>query len=48
MFETLDKLCEWAEDNATTFGSAHASKDQWKAMLYDGFVKHQEGNMIFN
>lgn len=47
VFKTLDALCEWCEDNATTFGSARATKEQWKWMLSDGFVCHKEGNAIF-
>ena len=47
VFETLDELCEWCEDNATTFGDKKASKEEWKQMLSDGFVYHQEGNLIF-
>ena len=47
VFETLDALCEWCEDNATTFGSSKTSKENWKKMLDDGFVSHQDGNMIF-
>lgn len=47
VFETLEKLCEWAEINATTFASYKATKEEWFKMLSDGFVSHQEGNMIF-
>lgn len=47
VFKTLDELCEWAEDNATTFGSSKTTKEEWKKMLDDGFVYHQEGNAIF-
>lgn len=47
VFETLEALCEWCADNATTFASFKASKDEWMKMLDDGFVSHQEGNMIF-
>ncbi|MBP4137437.1 hypothetical protein [Flavobacterium geliluteum] len=46
VFKTLDELCEWCGDNATTFGSSKATKEQWKSMLKD-FVHHQSGNMIF-
>ena len=47
VFETLDALCEWCEDNATTYGSSKASKEQWKQMLTDGFVYHQENGVIY-
>jgi hypothetical protein len=47
VFETLDALCEWCEENATTFGSAKASAVEWCKMLDDGFVCHREGNMVF-
>lgn len=47
VFATLDELCTWAEENATTFASFRATKEQWKQMLSDGFVCHQEGNAIF-
>ena len=30
VFETLDKLCEWCEVNATTFGKFKATKEEWK------------------
>lgn len=33
VFETLDELCEWCENNATTFASCKASKDEWMQML---------------
>ena len=47
VFQTLDELCEWCETGATTFGSSRATKEEWKQMLSDGFVFHQEGNVIF-
>jgi len=37
----------WCADNATTFGSARASVDEWRSMLDAGFVHHTVGNMIF-
>ena len=46
VFETLDKLCEWCEVNATTFGKFKATKEEWKEMLQDGLVYHKEGNAI--
>lgn len=47
VFETLDALCAWCENNATTFGSCKATKEQWKQMLTDGFVYHEENGAIF-
>lgn len=47
VFETLDELCAWCEGNATTFGSFRTSKAEWKQMLEDNFVVHQEGDRIF-
>lgn len=47
VFATLDELCAWCEENATTFGSAKATKEQWRTMLDDGFVFHQEGSWLF-
>jgi hypothetical protein len=47
VFDSLEKLCEWAERNATTFGSSTATKEDWKQMLSDDFVYHKEGNHIF-
>lgn len=47
VFEALDDLCAWAADNASTFGSFRASKEEWKQMLDDGMVYHQEGQNVF-
>ncbi len=47
VFETLDKLCEWCEVNATTFADFKATKEEWIQMLSDGFVHHKQDNMIF-
>lgn len=46
VFATLDELCEWCEENATTFATFKATKEQWRQMLSDGLVFHQEGNVI--
>lgn len=46
VFATFDELCEWCEKNATTFASYKATKEEWAKMLDDGFVCHQEGNVI--
>jgi hypothetical protein len=47
VFKTFDELCEWCADNATTFASYTATASEWKQMLEDGIVSHQEGNVIF-
>lgn len=47
VFETLDALCEWCENNATTFGSFRATKEEWKQMLDCDFVHARQGNMVF-
>ena len=47
VFKTLDELCEWCEDNATTFAQFKATKEEWKEMLDQDFVCHKQGNMIF-
>ena len=47
VFETLDELCEWCEDNATTFGHLKASKKEWREMLSENFVYHKEKNIVF-
>lgn len=45
--DEFEKLCEWAAENATTFASFTATKEQWMKMLDEGFVHHQEGNVVF-
>lgn len=45
--DELDKLCEWAAENATTFAHFKASKEEWFRMLSDDFVCHTEGNVMF-
>ena len=47
VFATLDELCEWCEENATTFADYRATKDEWKKMLEEDFVRHEEGNCVF-
>lgn len=46
VFASLEELCEWCADNATTFASFKATKEEWMKMLNDDFVCHQEGNVI--
>ena len=43
----LEKLCEWASENTTTFGDFTASKEEWMKMLIDNNVHAKEGNVIF-
>ena len=47
VFKTLDLLCEWAAENASTFADCKAPAEAWKKMLGKGLVYHQEGNAIF-
>lgn len=47
VFETLDALCEWCEENATIFANIKAAKEEWKQMLDNEFVFHKSGNAIF-
>jgi hypothetical protein len=51
VFDSLDKLCEWCEDNETTFADYKATKEEWKQMLSDNFVYHEQklnnNSMIF-
>jgi hypothetical protein len=47
VFPSLDALCAWAADNASTFGSHKATAAEWKEMLDGGLVSHREGNMVF-
>lgn len=46
VFASLDELCAWCADNATTFADFKASAEEWKKMLDGGIVLHQEGNMV--
>jgi hypothetical protein len=48
VFKTLDELCEYLEsEKVSLFGSTTATKEHWKSMLDEDFVRHEEGNMIF-
>lgn len=42
VFATLDDLCAWAADNATTCGSERTSAADWRRMLDENFVRHEE------
>lgn len=45
--DELEKLCEYAAEHATTFGSFKATKEEWLKMLKNDFVFHKQGNAIF-
>lgn len=47
VFKTLDELCAWCVDNATTFSDYKATKEEWIKMLSEDFVYHKQGNCIF-
>lgn len=47
VFTTIDELCSWCADNATTFGSFKATADEWRKMLDADFVCHRQGNAVF-
>lgn len=47
VFRTLDDLCTWAADNATTFGSNRATAAEWRSMLDAEHVFHRDGCMVF-
>jgi hypothetical protein len=47
VFETLDDLCEWCQNNATTFGEFKTTKEKWKTMLEEDNVCHVQGNVVF-
>jgi len=43
VFPTLEALCAWATDHATTFADYKASAAEWKQMLEDDFVHATDG-----
>jgi hypothetical protein len=45
--DELEKLCEWAAENCTTFANLKATKEEWFKMLSDDFVFAKQGNSIF-
>lgn len=52
VFKTLEELCEWCEDNATTFADYKTTKEEWMNMLDSDMVYHKEScpngnNVIF-
>lgn len=49
VFATMDELCVWCAEFATTFGSFKATAEEWRKMLDADFVYHEdkERRMIF-
>lgn len=47
VFNSIEELCKWCAENATTFGSFKASAAEWRQMLDDNFVCHEAGRMVF-
>jgi hypothetical protein len=45
--DELDKLCEFAAENCTTFADFKATKEEWLKMLSDDFVCVKLGNVTF-
>lgn len=45
--DELEKLCEWAAENATTFADFKATKEEWMQMLGKGMVHATMGNITF-
>jgi hypothetical protein len=46
VFASLEDLCTWAADHATTFGSYKATVDEWKEMLDGGIVHAKIGGNV--
>lgn len=47
VFDTLDGLCGWLEDNGTTFANNKVSKEAWLEMLGENFVRHENDAWYF-
>lgn len=47
VFDSLDALCAYAAEHCTTFASEQVSAEDWRRMLDEGFVRHEEGNAVF-
>lgn len=45
--DELDKLCEYAVQNCSTFADFKATKEEWLEMLSKNFVHHSIGNITF-
>ena len=48
VFASLDELCAWAAEHATTFADKKATAEEWKEMLEDDCVHHEDakGNIF--
>ncbi len=48
VFASLDALCAWCEENASTFAHHRATKEKWRSMLEDDFVhaEDERGNIF--
>lgn len=44
---TLEELCAWAAENATTFANFRATTEEWRDMLDGGVVHARVGNDVF-
>ena len=48
VFQSLEELCQWLDDNkASVFGSHTATKQEWIQMLSSDLVTYQSGSAIF-
>lgn len=47
VFATIEELCAWCAENATTFADHKATATEWRKMLDADFVCHREGNAVF-
>lgn len=47
VFESLEALCEWCEENATTFGDFTATKEEWRNLLSADLFIVEKGNIGF-
>ena len=47
VFTSLDELCAWCSDNATTFADFRATAEEWRGMLDGGVVHARAGSNIF-
>lgn len=47
VFASLEELCGWCENNATTFARHRATAAEWQKMLAENFVHYSEGEGAF-
>jgi hypothetical protein len=43
VFATIEELCVWCAEFATTFGRFKTTAEDWRKMLDDDFVYHEDG-----